>query len=257
MNLAEIMLRGVKAVAGKVTIDRIMMVLVYSLVTALAIGTVGLMIHSCGKVKTTAQELQKAEEAIKLRDVQISAFEASNKRLETTLSEELKASAVLREVLKDAERRIKTATGKAPEVIEVIRYVTIPGHASGVAPPGREALVARGDTLQIRGTSLKLETKAGNHVVTGVASCWRLQPTPETMLYEGPIDMGSVKAVEKEKPSAVAATRRWGFGPVGTIDTSGNWAVGPQVSYRIWRVDLNLGMTFPDQRTIGSVLVRP
>lgn len=247
MNLAEIMLRGVKAVAGKITHDL--------LVVALAIGAAGLAIHSCGKVKTTAQELRKAEEAIKLRDVQISAFEASNKRLEATLSEELKASAVLREVLKDAEKRIKAATGKAPEVIEVIRYVTIPGHAGGVAPPGREALVAVGDTLQIRGTSLKLETKAGNHVVTGVASCWRLSPLPETKLYEGPIDMGSVKAVEKEKP-IVAAERRWGFGPVGTIDMRGNYSIGPQVGYRIWRVDLSLGVTFPDQRTIGSVLVR-
>ncbi len=215
-----------------------------------------LLFHQCNERKVAESEIQRLNEAMSLEQRGAPpAKPTSEKELRADLEGEKKTSAVLRIALADAERRVKEATGKPPKVIEVVKWKTIPGPAGGTPPPGRDALISPGDELTIKGTSVKLETKAGNHVITGTAAVWRLNPLPETLIYEGAVELGSVKAQEV-KDGSVTVQRRWSFGGVGTIDTSGNWAVGPKVGYSLSRIDLSLGMTFPDQRTIGSVAVR-
>ncbi len=249
MNLAELMLSGWKSIHGN---------LVPHLAwTAGAILLTGVAIHNCGEAKEARADLVRAREASALVDHGVKpSVGASGPDLRAALEEEKKTSAVLRASLADAERRIKAATGKAPKVIELVKFVTVAGPAGGTPPPGRDCLVSKGDTLEIRGVSAKFETKSKNHVIAGVASCRRLLPLPATTIYEGPFSLEATRSLERRDPATSTTPRRWGVGPVGTIDTSGKWAVGPQVGLHFSRLDFSLGITFPDQRTIGSATVR-
>jgi hypothetical protein len=249
MNLADLMLTGWKSIRGNV-VPHLMW-------TAGAIILVGVAIHNCGEAKLAKAELVREREGAALVDHGVKpAIPVSEKEIRAALEEEKKKSAVLRASLADAERRIKAATGKAPKVIEVVKFVTIPGPAGGEPPPGRDCLVSKGDTLEIRGVSAKYETKGKNHVIAGVASCRRLLPLPATTIYEGPFSLEATRSLERRDPATSTTPRRWGVGPVGSIDTSGKWAVGPQVGLHFSRLDFSLGITFPDQRAIGAVMVR-
>ena len=248
MNLADLMLTGWKSIRGNV-VPHLMW-------TAGAIILVGVAIHNCEGAKEAKAELVRAREGAALIDHGVKpTIPMSEKEIRAALEEEKKTSAVLRASLADAERRIKAATGKAPQVIEVVKFITIPGPAGGTPPPGRDCLVSKGDTLDIKGLSAKYETKGKNHVIAGVASCRRLLPLPATTIYEGPFSLTDTRSLEQRDPAA-SIVRRWGVGPVGTIDTSGKWAVGPQVGLHFSRLDFSLGITFPDQRTIGAITVR-
>jgi hypothetical protein len=248
MNLADLMLSGWKSIRGN-TVP-------YLAWTTGAALLAGVAVYNCGEARNVKAELVRAREATALVDHGVKpAIPASEKEIRAALEEEKKTSAVLRASLADAERRIKAATGKAPKVIEVVKFVTVPGPAGGEPPPERDCLVSKGDTLEIRGVSAKYETKGKNHVIAGVASCRRLLPLPATTIYEGPFSLEATRSLERRDPAA-SITRRWGVGPVGSIDTSGRWAVGPQVGLHFSRLDFSLGITFPDQRTIGGVTVR-
>lgn len=249
MNLAELMLSGWKAIRGNIA--------PHLMWTAGALVLAGVAIHNCGEAKEAKADLARAREAIALVDHGVQpSIPSSDKEIRAALEEEKKTSAVLRASLADAEARVKAATGKAPKVIEVVKYVTVAGPAGGTPPPGRDCLVSEGDTLEIRGVSAKLETKGKNHVIAGTAACRRLLPLPATTIYEGPFSLEATRSLERRDTEAPPVVRHWGVGPVGTIDTSGKWAVGPQVGLHFNRVDFSLGMTFPDQRTIGSATVK-
>jgi hypothetical protein len=246
MNLADLMLKGIRG-----------NVVPHLMWTAGAIILIGVTIHNCGEAKLAKAELVREREAAALVDHGVKpSIPASEKEIRADLEEEKKTSAVLRASLADAEGRIKAATGKAPKVIEVVKFLTIPGPAGGVPPPGRDCLVSKGDTLEIRGVSAKYETKGKNHVIAGVASCRRLLPLPATTIYEGPFSLEATRSLERRDPATSTTPRRWGVGPVGSIDTSGRWAVGPQVGLHFSRLDFSLGITFPDQRAIGGVTVK-
>lgn len=246
MNLADLMLRGVSSTFRTL--------IPYGSIIATCILAWG-AVRSCNRAIASRAEIISLKERGALAEKGLQAAQRDSKALKDRLSAELQASAVLRTALADTERRVKEATGKAPKVIEVVRWRTAPGQAGGEAPAGRTSLVERGDTLAIRGTSIKLETRAGNHLVTGTAQCLRLKPPPETVLYEGPFDLGEVTVMEPS-PEPLPSSRPWSAGVVGAIDTGGKWGVGPSVGYDFWRLRATLGMTFPDQRTVGSVLVR-
>lgn len=249
MNLAEIMLSGWKSIRGNA--------IPYLAWTAGTILLAGVAIHNCEEVKAAKAELVREREAAPLVDHGVKpAIPVSEKEIRAALEEEKKTSTVLRAAVADAERRIKAATGKAPKVIEVVKFVTVAGPAGGEPPPGRDCLVSKGDTLEIRGVSAKFETKGKNHVIAGVAACRRLLPLPATTIYEGPFSLPDTRSLERRDLEAPANARRWGVGPVGSIDTSGKWAVGPQVGLHFSRLDFSLGITFPDQRAIGGVTVK-
>ncbi len=246
MNLAELTLKSIRG-----------NVIPHLAWTAGTILLAGVAIHNCGEAREAKADLVHAREEAALVDHGVKpSILASEKEIRAALEGEKKKSAMLRASLADAERRIKAATGKAPKVIEVVKFVTVAGPAGGEPPPGRDCLVSKGDTLEIRGVAAKLETKGKNHVIAGVASCRRLLPLPATTIYEGPFSLEVTRSLERRDPGANTMARRWGVGPVGTIDTSGKWAVGPQVGLHFSRLDFSLGITFPDQRAIGAATVR-
>jgi hypothetical protein len=247
MNWADLMLRGGGAIRGS---------LPYIAGIGCAAALSSATVHSCNRNRAAQAELTRLREQVALAEHGVQpSIPVSDKEIQAALNEEKKTSAVLRIALVDAERRIRAATGKAPKVIEVVKWITIPGHAGGTPPPGRpDCLVSKGDTLEIQGVSAKYETKGKNHVIVGTAACRRLLPLPATTLYEGPFALDATRSLERRDP-AQDPMRRWGFGAVGSLDTAGKWAVGPQVGYHFSRLNFSLGITFPDQRAIGAATV--
>lgn len=79
---------------------------------------------------------------------------------------------------------------------------------------GAPCLLASGDVGEIRVDSAILETKGGNVVFAGAASCWRLEPGPASRLFGGPLR--AELAVEKlpGKPG-------YGFGLSGSVGSEG------------------------------------
>jgi hypothetical protein len=133
-----------------------------------------------------------------------------------------------------------------PPVVEVVKWIVICGCARQRELPRCEG------GIPDRG-SVKLETSK-NHVIAGNRPPPSL-PLPATTLYEGPFSLETTRSLERRDP-AQDSPRRWGAGVVGSLDTAGKWALGPQVGYHFSRLDFSLGITFPDQRAIGAVTVR-
>lgn len=102
---------------------------------------------------------------------------------------------------------------------------------SSAATPATSAacLLRQGDIGEVRVDSATLQTRAGNVVMIGAASAWRLSPEPETRLFGGALKIeGSVERVP--------LLPGWGFGATAWAGRSG-WMVGPAASlppFRLW-----------------------
>jgi hypothetical protein len=227
-----------------------------------------LLARSCNRADSLEGEIRRERERGSLADAGVPAIDiGGEKDIEKALEEEKKKSALLAATLLEAEAKIKAATGKPPKVVEVIRYSTKPGPAVGAPVSGPVAggspttlpcLVPVGSTLQIDFSGARLETRAGNVVVTGVAACVRITPLPEARIYEGAIDPSSVKGMKLEKSGekGLAPSRRWIAGVVGSSDGA-KWGVGPSLGYAGNRFVFTLGGTFgEDSRVVGAAHVR-
>jgi hypothetical protein len=230
-----------------------------------------LFARSCNRADSAESELRRVREAEALADAGLPPESPDTKALRAALEEEKAKNETFRKALADATDQIREATGKPPKVVEVVRYVTRPGEATGIplpptptiipsgtsgSPPSYSpCLVAPGNILRIDVSEATLETRAGNRIVTGSAACRRITPPPETVIYESRIETSLTKG---EIPDEVAtpATRPWIAGVVGS--TSGkSWGVGPNLGYGGKRVIATLGGTFgSDSRAIGSLMVR-
>jgi hypothetical protein len=221
-----------------------------------------LLARSCNRAGSLEGELRRERERGELADAGVPAIAVGEeKEIEKALEEEKKKSALLASTLLEAEAKIKAATGKPPKVVEVIKWRTAPGPAGGTppaTPPDSSVpcLVPVGATLQIDFSGARLETRAGNVIVAGVASCLRLTPPPQTKIYEGAIAPESVKGVKLEAPKGLAPSRRWIAGVVGSSDGA-KWGVGPSLGYAGNRFVFTLGGTFGgDSRVVGAAHVR-
>jgi hypothetical protein len=100
-------------------------------------------------------------------------------------------------------------------------------------PVSPACLLAAGDQGEVRVDEVILETKAGNVVLAGAASCWRLEPAPAARLFGGPL-RGSL-SVAKPRPEA-----GWGAGVWTGVGREG-WAAGPALALppaRLWRLQV-------------------
>jgi hypothetical protein len=222
-----------------------------------------LLARSCNRASSLEGEIRREREQSALVDAGVPAIDTGGeKEIKRVLEEEKKKSALLAATLLEAEAKIKAATGKPPKIVEVIKWRTLPGPAGGALPSTPSTpttlpcLVPVGATLQIDFSGARLETIAGNVVMTGVAACVRLTPPPQTTIYEAPIDPESVKGVKLEAPKGLAPSRRWIAGVVGSSDGA-KWGVGPSLGYAGNRFVFTLGGTFGgDSRVVGAAHVR-
>lgn len=232
-----------------------------------------LLARSCNRADSLAGEIRRERERSALADAGVPAIAVGGeKEIKRALEEEKKRSEAFAKELEAAKEKIKAATGKPPKVVEVIRYSTKPGPtmdppvpdprgggpvADG-SPTTLPCLVPTGSTLRVDFSGARLETIAGNVVVTGVAACVRLTPPPEAKIYEGAIDPGSVAGMKLEESGEgkLASPRRWIAGVVGSSDGA-KWGVGPSLGYAGNRFVFTLGGTFGgDSRVVGAAHVR-
>ncbi len=148
------------------------------------------------------------------------------------------AAAVARaeDLAAEVERVSKAAPDARP--VSVSHGTTGPvvaGGAPAVRPvempsvPGPLCLLRAGDQGEVRVDSATLQTEAGNALMVGAASAWRVSPGPETRLFGGALKIeGTVETVP--------LSPGWGFGATGWAGRSG-WMVGPAASLppaRLW-----------------------
>ena len=227
-----------------------------------------LLARSCNRANSLEGEIRRERERGSLVDAGVPAIDTGGeKEIKRALEEEKKKSALLAATLLEAEAKIKAATGKPPKIVEVIRYSAKPGPAVGAPVPGPVAggspttlpcLVPVDATMRIDFSGARLETIAGNVVVTGVAACVRVAPPPEARIYEGAIDSSTVKGLRlaESGEKGLAPSRRWIAGVVGSSDGA-KWSAGPSLGYAGNRFVFTLGGTFGgDSRVVGAAHVR-
>ena len=118
-------------------------------------------------------------------------------------------------------------------------------------------VLSSGDRAEIRVDTLELATEAGNHVLVGVASAWKL--APDIKLIEGKFD----HILTKMSDLAIAPSVGWGFG-VSAFAGSHGFAPGLAVSAPplvVFGKELNIGASV-GAGTLGvvgsvSATVRP
>jgi len=186
-------------------------------------------------------------------------------KLQGKLVEEDSSKKQMAAKLKDAlvripelEAQMKDLEGKVGSVkpVRVVQIVTVPGAAAGVPRPcpitpsvdGKEptppveCLVAVGDIVRAQVDEVTVETKAGNQVVLGAASCWRESPPPETMYYRGAFEAKTSKVDVIVEASPV----RWGAG-LTFMATTDKIGVGPLILFppvRLWGLEGDISAGF-------------
>lgn len=171
-----------------------------------------------------------AQESQKALDSRVKALTGQNAALAAELDKARKAA-------------------KGARVVGVVAASTGPGKARGAAPEaparpeGDEApsaapcLVSEGDDVEIRADEVLLQTKAGNRLLVGTASLWRLNPLPIGPVFSGAFQAPVTEAAEV-KPVVREAT--WGAGVYGFCAAEGCGA-GPRVALppvHVWRFQI-------------------
>ena len=220
-----------------------------------------LFVRSCNRADSAESELRRERDAAKLTDAGMPPeVPVDAKALKTELEAAEREGAAFKAALDDVRAKLKAAGEKPPKIVEVVRYVTKPGAAGGVTEGGGGAreqpcsscLVSPGDTMQIQVSEATLETKSGNRIVTGSAACRRLDPKPETTIYEAPIAMNLTRGATLEV-KGVASRRPWIAGVIGATNGS-SWGIGPSVGYAGSHAILTLGGTFGgESQAIASI----
>lgn len=205
--------------------------------------SVGLLGWCAGRASRTGA-LREAEASILRAGGALTAAEASRAEIEehaAGLEEQLTAlrEAGVRPVVREVVRwrsAPMTAQGPAPEPV----IVQIPGDCQ-VPPPVDcgDCLLAAGSVLDVRVAEARVETEHGAAGLVGRAEVWRLVPSPEARIAEGPLraDLSSWRVVEGAAPVASPRVRRWaasvdvGLGVDGPIYAA---AVERRVSRRAW-----------------------
>jgi hypothetical protein len=208
------------------------------LVPAVILVLVVVLAVSLNKGHRAEVDLAKEKERSEKLQGKLVEAEVSQRQLQGTFDEVKKRVPELQAQVDDLTARVGTV-----KVKEVVRVVTVPGPAGGegrnctVPPtgspptsPAGECLVLRGDNLRVEVDEVTVETKVGNKVLVGAASCWRETP-PETMLYRGPFQVPMSQASEVAPPPPP----RWGAALL-FVATQDKVGVGPSVLFPPFRV---------------------
>ena len=140
-------------------------------------------------------------------------LEAEVERL-TEINAELAAALARARRAAPGARPVAVASASTgPVVVEAPQKILTPGVNEIDRAPDVPCLLAAGDRAELRVDEVVLETRAGNRVLVGAASAWRLEPAPVTRLFSGPFSapLASAEAVEP----APAGVPTWALVAVG------------------------------------------
>jgi hypothetical protein len=138
---------------------------------------------------------------------EVLVLRAQNAELRQALDEALKASPHARPVAVSHSSTGPVVCGGEPR--STPPAASAPGQAGTSLPPAASrALLAVGDSAEVRIDQVALDTPASNLVLVGAASLWRLSPSPETRIFSGPFraPLGRAAAVE---PPPVQPWPQW------------------------------------------------
>lgn len=233
--------------------------------TVAAIIFAVLLARSCNRADSAEAALRKAHEAEKLADAGLPPeAEGGKKDLEARISQLAKENATFRASLQEAQEKLK---GMKPKVVEVIKWRTQPGAATGPVlppitppspgcPPEAPCLVRPGTPLAIEGIQAKLETRGGNRVLVASGSCLRLEPPPEVAIYTGAIEFKKTEGISETVPPPATGAHPWIAGVVvsaadgGSGQSTPRLGVGPTLGYMGNRLGVTVSITFPN--TVGA-----
>jgi hypothetical protein len=215
-----------------------------------AVSLIGLalVVAAWNGQRLARSEAERAREAAELARVGVSvAADATERQLRVRLADLTETSHALAEEL----ARVQAATPGARPVA-VASGTTGPTPAGGalrpgwpcapvapcsqpaesgtpttVAPPSA-CLLSAGDQGEVRVEGAALRTRAGNAVVVGAASAWRVSPGPAARLFGGPLHL-------EVSVAAPARPLGWGVGLMASAG-SGGVVVGPMLSPPPWSV---------------------
>jgi hypothetical protein len=236
--------------------------------TGAAVAFAFLFVHQCNRASSAEAELNQAREGKKLLDAGLPPeTEGSAKDLKSALDAEKRNSAAFKRSAEEAEKALADLRAH-PKLVEVVKWRTKPGAATGRAlppaestprppgcPPDSPCLVREGTPLAIEGREGRFETRAGNRVVVGSADVLRLDPTGPTQIYSQEIDFKLTSAVVEQK-SEPATERPWIAGISGSVDGHGSWGVGPLLGFSKSRIGASVSLTFPNSIGIVSGFAR-
>lgn len=225
------------------------------LLPAVVLVLAAVLAYSWNRASRAEADLGKERERREKLEGKFVEEEVTQREVKARFEELKKRVPELEAQIDDLTSRVGKTTVK-----EVVRIVTVPGPAGGTPrdcpvtphpdsgsnlPPAGKCLLVEGDSMRVEVDEATVETKAGNKVLLGAASCWRLTPPPETKLYQGnfesPLSQAAVVA-EASKPGwgfallFAATTDKVGVGPVvllppfrvfgGEVDASAGFAAG-------------------------------
>jgi hypothetical protein len=146
------------------------------------------------------------------------------------------------------------------KVIQVITARTSPEAVTAIPDVTTHCVVGPGDKLQLRVDQVEFGTKAGNTVLVGSASAWRVDPPPETQLVTGKFEQSMTTVSGLAAPSKSPS---WGVGVIGFAGSSG-FAPGlalaaPPLTVFGHEIDVGISAGMGTLGVIGSasLVVRP
>ena len=235
------------------------------LAVLLALCCIFVIVHAVRQERELSREQDRHAEAARLREENLEGVIVAERKTAGELGAELERAMKRSQELEAAvERARKASPGAKP--VAVIQSSTGPLVASGLhgsegLPPNqvdqRPCLLFAGDSLDLRVDQAILETRAGNHLVVGEVSAWKIEPETETKLAGGPFEQSVSQAhVAREEPLRRVG---WGVGPSVWGSPSG-LAYGALVSpppMDLWRMQFEVaaGLGFGQAGVQGSASV--
>ena len=210
---------------------------------AVAVVAVFLMVKAWNKNAALESDLTKERELREKLQGKLVEEDSSKKQMAAKLKDALVRIPELEAQMKELESKVGSV-----KPVHVDQIVTVPGAATGTPrpcplpppqgvqdPSPAGCLVAVGDIVRAQVDEVTVETKAGNRVVLGTASCWRESPPPETMFYRGVFE----PKVSKVDVIVEASPVRWGAG-LTFMATTDKIGVGPLILFppvRLWGLE--------------------
>jgi hypothetical protein len=211
-----------------------------------------LLVHQCNRADSAESKLKRAGETAVLTDAgRPPLAEGSAKDLKSALADE-KARSTYFKASADDTLKALTDLKAHPKIVEVVKWRTKPGVASGPplpplhdlipgCPPEPPCLVRPDTKLAIEADEGRVETRSGNRLVIGSAKVLRLDP-PFT-IFEQEIDMKITSGIVEAKPEP-AAERPWIAGVTASVNPDRKWGIGPNLGYFGSRFGGNVALTF-------------
>jgi hypothetical protein len=237
-----------------------MRVLPWVLAVALALGCVSTIIYAIRQERAANAQVSRETEAARLREEDLKGVVLVEQKRARDVEDALQKAMARNSELETAVKRARKSSPGA-KAVAMVQASTGPLVASSSPElpqqtyDRRPCLVYDGDQLDLRIDEALLKTRAGNQLVVGTASVWRLEP--EARIAGGPFE-GRVSTASGERDEPVRRAG-WGVGP-SVWGSSSGLAYGAVLSpppLDMWRLQMEVaaGLGFGDGGVSGSALV--